>query len=270
MTTLSCRVATTQRQLDDALRVRWAVFGAELGLLGAAVPPAPREVNCFDTLETTVHLIVYADDLPVATSRLLLPNPEVALITGGRLGIDLERKLDLAGVGGPGLLFAESTRFCILKAWRHSEALLWLQAGLYEESRHRGVSHWIASANTETDCAEDARIVFQVAAHQGLVSPRWRVRAHEPSVCPDELAAPLYTPSERARARQGWLDGLRMPRVLSFFAHKMGARFIAEPLYDAGFRRFSLPLVAALDEIPTRTLARFEALDRGTPRRARA
>src|SRR5687767_11571686 len=35
MTTLSCRVATTQRQLDDALRIRWPVFGKELGLLGS-------------------------------------------------------------------------------------------------------------------------------------------------------------------------------------------------------------------------------------------
>ncbi|HYO53289.1 MAG TPA: GNAT family N-acetyltransferase, partial [Archangium sp.] len=75
---------------------------------------------------------------------------------------------------------------------------------------------------------------------------------------------------ERARARQGQLDGLRMPRVLSFFAYKMGARFIAEPLYDTEFHRFSLPLVAALDEIPASTLARFDALGRGTSRRAQA
>jgi L-ornithine Nalpha-acyltransferase len=264
MTSLCCLVATTQRQLDDALRVRWAVFGAELRLLGGPVPPAPREVNCFDTLETTVHLVVYADDMPVATSRLLLPNPEVALATGGHLGIELEQKLDLSGVGGPGLVFAESTRFCILKPWRHTEALVWLQAGLYKESRRRGVTHWIASANTETDSAEDARLIFQLATHQGLVSQRWRVRVRTSSASPDLPSAILYTPSERVRARQGRLDGLRMPRVLSLFAYKMGARFVAEPLYDAGFRRFSLPLVAALDEIPPDTLARFDALGADT------
>ena len=52
-----------------------------------------------------------------------------------------------------------------------------------------------------------------------------------------------------------------MPRVLSLFALKMGARFIAEPLYDADFHRFSLPLIAALDEIPAMTLVRFNTLD---------
>lgn len=259
MTSLCCRIATTQRQLDDALRIRWAVFGAELKLLGGPLPPAPREVNCFDTLETTVHLVVYAEDTPVATSRLLLPNPEVARATGGSLGIELEQKLDLSAVGGPGLVFAESTRFCVLKPWRHSEVLVRLQAGLYEESRRRGVTHWIASANMETDSAQDARLVFAVATHQGLVSQRWRVRARAPTRPPAIPSMPLYTPQQWARVRRGQLDGLRMPRVLSLFAHKMGARFVAEPLYDAGFRRFSLPLVAALDEIPPGTLARFGA-----------
>ncbi|PTL82216.1 GNAT family N-acyltransferase [Vitiosangium sp. GDMCC 1.1324] len=264
MTSMCCRVATTQRQLDDALRVRWAVFGAELKLLGGPVPPAPREVNCFDTLETTVHLVVYADDVPVATSRLLLPNPEVARTTDGGLGIELDQKLNLSGLAEPGLLFAESTRFCILKRWRHSEALLRLQAGLYEESRRRGVTHWIASANTETDSAEDAQLVFQVAAHKGLVSQRWRVQARVPSTPPVSPNAPFYSPPERACAHQGRLQGLRLPRVLSLFAHKMGARFIAEPIYDMGFRRFSLPLVAALDELPPDTLSRFDALDAHT------
>ncbi|MCY1074746.1 GNAT family N-acetyltransferase [Archangium lansingense] len=270
MTTLSCRVATTQRQLDDALRVRAAVFGTELGLLGTTAAATLREVNCFDTLETTVHLVVYADDTPVATARLLLPNPEVARATGGHLGIDLEQKLDLSGVGGPGLVFAESTRFCILKEWRHSEALVWLQAGLSAESRRRGVTHWIASANMETDSAEDARLIFQVAAHQGLMSQRWHARAHAPPVSPAIPSAPYFTAQERARAQQGQLDGLRMPRVLSFFAHKMGARFIAKPLYDTGFRRFSLPLVAALDELPATTVARFDALGRSTAQGSQA
>ncbi|MDY7226476.1 GNAT family N-acetyltransferase [Hyalangium rubrum] len=263
MTTLYCHVATTQRQLDDALRVRWAVFGEELRLIDGPGPAVPREVNCFDTLETTVHLVVYADHQPVATTRLLLPNSEVAHAMDGRLGIDLEQKLDLSGVGGPGLCFAESTRFCILKPWRNSEVLLRLQAGLYQESWRRGVTHWIASANTETDSVEDVHVLYRVAAHQGLVSHRWRVLGRASSKPPAIATAPLYTPAERARARHGLLEGLRLPRTLSLFAHKMGARFIGEPIYDAHFRRFSMPLVAALAEIPSSTLTMFSAVESG-------
>ena len=260
MTILSCRIAATQRQLDDALRIRWEVFGQELGLLDGVHMKVPREVNGFDTLETTVHLVVYADDVPVATSRMLLPNAEVARRAGGRLGLELEQKVDLAGVDGACGLFAETTRYCVLKAWRTPETLLRLQAGLYQESRRRGVTHWIAAANTETDSAEDVRILYQVAHHQGLLSERWRVCPRASPASPAEPCARLYTPEERERARQGRLDGLRLPRVLALFARKMGARFIAEPLYDAGFRRFSLPLVAALDEIPARTLSLFDAV----------
>jgi hypothetical protein len=218
---------------------------------------APREVDSFDTLETTVHLVVYAGPHPVATSRLLLPNPEVAHATGGSLGIALEQKFDLRGVIGPGRVFAESTRFCILKEWRNSEVLLRLQAGLYQKSRSLGVTHWIAAANTETDSAEDAQFLFRVAAHQGLVSSRWWVPAREPSAPPALPSAPLYTPAERARVREGLLDGLRLPRTLSLFARKMGARFISEPLYDQHFRRFAMPLVAALDELPASTRLLF-------------
>ena len=263
MMPLSCLVATTQRQLDDALRIRWAVFGEELHLIGGPTPLAPREVDCFDTLPTTVHLVVYAGAKPVATARLLLPNPEVAHLSGKRLGIALEQKLDLSGVNGSGLSLAESTRFCILKEWRHSEVLLRLQAGLYWESRRFGVSHWIASANTETDSAEDADLVFQVAVHQGLMSPRWQVRTLDPHAPPEVPRAPLYTPRERIHARQGQLSSLRLPRTLALFARKMGARFLGAPLYDAGFRRFSMPLIAALDEVPASTLALFAALDAG-------
>ncbi|ATB34439.1 GNAT family N-acyltransferase [Melittangium boletus] len=260
MTTLSCRVATTLRHLDDALNVRYAVFGSELGLLGGSALAAPREVNCFDTLETTSHVVVYADEVPVATTRLLLPNQEVARATGGRWGLALEDKVDLSSVGGTGLLFAESTRLCILHPWRHSEALLWLLAGLYWESRRRGVTHWIASANMETDCGEDARLIHQVAKHKGWLSQRWHVPNHPSPPPPETPLVPLYSEWERAGARRGQLDGLRMPGVLSFFARKMGARFISEPIYDPAFQRYSLPLVAALNEIPASTLRRFDAL----------
>ncbi|WP_366816730.1 hypothetical protein [Myxococcus xanthus] len=39
----------------------------------------------------------------------------------------------------------------------------------------------------------------------------------------------------------------------------MGGRFISELLYDMGFCRFTSPLIAALDEIPSSTLERFAA-----------
>ncbi len=259
MSTLHCLIATTQKHLDDALRVRWTVFGSELGLL-ASPPPALREVHCFDTLETTLHFIVYDDQRPVATARLLLPNPEVARTTGRPLGIDLEQKLDLSPLCVSGITLAETTRYCVLRRWRSSEALLLLNAVMYQESRRRGVSHWVAAANMETDSLEDAQLACRVAAKEGLVSERWHV---EPRVSPEgpaEPVAPLYSPQQRQRVCEGMLNGLRLPRTLGLFSRKLGARFVGAPLYDSQFRRYALPLVAALDDIPPSTLALLEAL----------
>lgn len=248
--TLHCEVARTQKQLDDALRVRWAVFGEELGLVAGPRPAAPREVSPFDTLETTSHVIVYADRQPVAAARLLRPNLEVAEASGGRLGIDLETKYDLSQLDAPGLQLAETTRFCILKAWRGSEAATHLFAGLYQESLRHGVTHWVASANTETDSLEDARIAFRVAAYHGLVSTEWQMKHRAHALPPEQPEAPLYTPEERQRAHEGHLDGLQLPRPLASFARRIRARYLGAPLYDAHFRRYALPLVAPLGSMP--------------------
>jgi hypothetical protein len=131
MTAFHCLIASTQRELDDALRVRWAVSGARLprtGHLGV-----PRQIDCFDTLDTTVHFVVYADGEPVATTRLLLPDAEVAQTHG-------------PGLIHPGRRVAKTTPAYVLPAWRGSEALPRMHAALHQESRRLGVTHWMASA----------------------------------------------------------------------------------------------------------------------------
>ncbi|MFP2958452.1 GNAT family N-acetyltransferase [Myxococcus sp. 1LA] len=260
MPSMTCRVVTTQQELDDALRVRWAVFGGELRLMEGRGVPTRREVNAFDTLPSTVHLVVYVEREPVATVRILLPNSEVASATGGVLGVEMEQRLDLTGLAGPGQVVAEAARFCVRRQWRHSDAVVLLQAAFYAESRRRGVTHWLATANLETDSEVDARLIQQAFAHHGWLSPHWKVRTPAGAVRPTVASAPFYTPEERERALEGRWHTVRLPRSPTLVARRMGARFISEPLYDASFGRFTLPLIAALEDIPISTLARFAAL----------
>ncbi|RKI45292.1 GNAT family N-acetyltransferase [Corallococcus sp. AB004] len=260
MPSLSCRVATAQRELDDALRIRYRVFGEEMRMLGPKRPRAPRETDCFDTLRTTSHVVVYSGAEPVATARLLTPNAEVAAFADTLVGLDIEKKLDLSELVAPGRVFAETTRYCVTRSHRNS-AVLRLQAGLYRESRRRGVTHWIAAANMETDSQEEADLYFLAAARQGWVSDGFRVRTREFPSPPAEPLAARLTAEQRTHARQGHLSALRMPSVLSLFADKLGARFIAPPHFDPAFNRFTVPLVAALDDIPRRTLKLFDSLD---------
>ncbi|MGE6761777.1 GNAT family N-acetyltransferase [Corallococcus interemptor] len=255
------RVATTQREFDDAARIRWAVFGGEMGLLSEQSAVARREMTPIDTLDTTAHLLVYAGSEAVAAMRVALPNAEVAANLGVRLGLEMEQRVDLSGMLQPGRVFAEPSRFCVLPEWRRTEAVTWLLAAMYTESRRRGVTHWIASANLETDSPEDALLSWQVAARRGWLSPHWRVNVPDPWQAPVHPRSPFYTQEERAKAAQGLLDELRLPRSPSLFARTMGARFISQPLYDAYFRWFTLPLVMSLDEIPAESLARFDVLE---------
>ncbi|WP_318784782.1 GNAT family N-acetyltransferase [Myxococcus xanthus] len=140
MPSMTCRVVTTQQELDDALCVRWVVFGGELRLMAGQELPTQREVNGFDKLSSTVHLVVYVEHEPVATVRILLPNPEVASATGGVLGVEMEHRLDLTGLVEPGQVVAEAARFCVHRQRRHSDAVVLLQAAFYAESRRRGVT----------------------------------------------------------------------------------------------------------------------------------
>ncbi|MDC0685490.1 GNAT family N-acetyltransferase [Sorangium atrum] len=247
MTSIQCRIAHTRKDLDDALRVRWAVFGRELDLLAAA-PAAPREVDPYDTLDTTLHFVAYAESQPIATTRLLLPNPEVACARGVRLGVDLESRFDLGALKLPGLSLAEVTRFCILSQHRSSGALEALHAAMVEESHRRGITHWIAAVNAETDHAGDAAIMLQLAAALGLVSPRVRVSPLGGDLPPTSPGFPFYGEEERAWARAGDLAALQLPRPLGAFTRRMAARFIGPARYDGRFRRFAMPLFASVEE----------------------
>ncbi|WP_437955581.1 GNAT family N-acetyltransferase [Sorangium sp. So ce119] len=247
MISLQCRIAHTRKDLDDALRIRWEVFGQELDLIAAA-PAAPREVDPYDTLDTTVHFVVYADGQPIATTRLLLPNPEIAFARRGWLGLDLESRFDLGALHVQGLSLAEVTRFCVLSRHRSSGALDALHAAMLEESRHRGITHWVAAVNAETDHAGDAKIILQVASALGLVSPRVQVSPLGGDHPPTSPGFPFYSDEERVRAHSGALGGLRLPRPLRVFTRRMAARFIGPARYDSRFRRFAVPLFASVEE----------------------
>ncbi|MGK4008178.1 GNAT family N-acetyltransferase [Sorangium sp. So ce1036] len=226
--------------------MRWKVFAEELDLL-AAPPPAPREVDALDMLETTLHFVAYAGGEPVGTARLLLTNPDLARLHGTRFGLDIEGKFDLSQAYQPACSFAEATRLCVLAPFRCSSAFDELILAMRRESQRRGVTHWIAAANVETDSEEDACLAYRISARLGLVSESFHALPLEGTAPPALPRFPLYTPEEHAHASMGDLRALRLPRVLSVLARRLDARFIGKPRYDARFRRFAMPLIAQVN-----------------------
>lgn len=245
MSSIHCCIAESKKQLDDALRLRFCVFGEELGLL-AGSNPIPRELDSFDTLESTVHFLAYVEGKAAGTVRLLLPNAEIAQASGQRFGFHLEHYFDLSAMAQSNIAPAELTRFCIQKPYRRSPLLLHLYEAMRQESLRRGITHWIASANTETDSMEDALIMGAVAESIGLCSGVRGIVRRLSIAGPQQPRRPFYSADERSRAYAGKLSGLALPKPLQSFS-KLGARFVSAPIYDSRFQSCSMPLVAEVN-----------------------
>jgi putative hemolysin len=261
-----CAIARTAREIRDAQHVRWRVYGEEEKLLPASACLDGREIDARDDREETLHLIVYVAGEAVGTVRLLQAEAGTMARKGGRLGLALESKVDLAGLAAPEIVPAEITRYCVLRQYRCTRVTQALLSGLRDESERRGITHWVAGANMETDCAEDAALAYRVAHDKNLISSRFRAEARAPHLARTPgtpRARHCYTREQRLRALAGDRAGLELPRILALFARWMGARFIGAPLYDAQFKVFALPLVAALADITARRTD-----DRGAARAA--
>lgn len=265
MSTFQCTIARTAREIRDAQRVRWRVYGEEEKLLPASAGVGGREIDARDDRDDTIHFIVYAAGDAVGTVRLLQADGVSVARDVGRLGLELESKLELGCLIAPGVVPAEITRYCVLRRYRCTGVTRALLSGLREESERRGITHWVAGANMETDFAEDAALANRVARDKDLISHHFHAEARFAHPARTARTRPVYSDEQRLRAQGGDRAGLELPRVLSLFSRWMGARFIGAPVYDAYFNVFALPLVAALADIR----ARRGELPRGAARPTR-
>ncbi|WP_437314421.1 N-acyl amino acid synthase FeeM domain-containing protein [Sorangium sp. So ce385] len=249
-------IADTPMGIADAQRVRKQVFVREKGLLSRHATPIDREMDIYDDLETTLHFIAYVDDAPVATARLIGPNLDVARAIGQPLGIDLASRYDMGPFAAAGISLAEVSRMCVVPQYRGTAVLCELYLAMYYESVRVGLTHWVGAGNAETDALEDAEVAYRIAEHRGLVSRRWRVAPRPNASVDGPSTRPFYTPVERARARAGDLQGMRLPRTLETFAH-LAARYMGAPIRERGYTVCSLPLVVELaDVVRTRAFLR--------------
>lgn len=244
---ISVKKAGTIAELNMAAWVRCSVFADELGYLHPNDYPAGREVDGFDLLPTTVNFLGFVDGNPVATVRLLFPNPDVAARCNTRLGLNIERTLDLKNFK-PSMALAEIPRSSVIKEYRRTGIMRHLYAAAFQESVSRGSTHWIAVGNTETDCEADAGIVRQLLESQGfwLSALDAAYRGHaRPATTP---RYPLYDPVQRTQASAGDIAGIALPRTLSLFATMLGVRYFGRPFFDGQFRMFAIPLILRLSD----------------------
>jgi hypothetical protein len=249
------RLAKTQHDVDSAQRVRFQSIAMDLKISVATDPRVGREISSVDNLETTYHLLLCCGQEPIGTARLALPNREIAAVTGCSFGFELEEEFDLHGLSAIPRL-AEVARVCVLGPWKRTTAVLRLYEGLYCLSRELNVSHWIGGVDCQTSHADEAELMRSVLEHRNLIDPRFCVEAHSPPAENIDSCA-FYSDHERARAKER-PGKLRIASTLATFTRRLGARCIGRPARHPAFPRYVMPMLAALDELPESTLAKFD------------
>lgn len=241
-----CHIAETRRQIDEALRIRYTVFAEECDYLDPTRRRVPREVDPFDTLDTTYNIVAYVDGNAVGTVRMHLPNAEVARVMGSQFGFDIESKFDITALATMNMRLAETMRYCILTHYRHTHVASALHSAVVQMSRRAGVSHWIGCANSETDSLEDATLIHAIGRRSGLVHDQIHLEPHEYMRPIHEPRRPFFTTTERHAAHAD-ASNARFPRILAIYSQKMAARFIGPPMYDARFRMYSIPVLMPVE-----------------------
>lgn len=243
---IHCQIADTRKQIDDALRIRYTVFAEECDYLDPTRRFVPREVDPFDTLDTTYNIVAYVDGNAVGTVRMHLPNAEVASATGSQFGFDIESRFDITKLGTMNIRLAETMRYSVLTKYRNTHVASALHAAVVQASRNAGISHWIGCANTETDSFEDAALIHSIGRRCDLVHDQIRIEPREHAHSAHETRHPFFTTAERHAAHTN-ASPPRFPRILSIYTQRMGARLIGPPIYDARFRMYSIPVLMAVD-----------------------
>lgn len=236
------RKAETREELDQAAHLRYLVFARELGNIDTVRHAVPREADGFDLIPTTVHFLAYLDGKPVGTARMILPNPDVARDMQTHFGFDIETKFDLSNLAKTNVRVAETMRYCVLPGARHtSVALAMIEEGA-RVSRDLGIDYWIGSSTIETSDAEEAQRIASWSARMGLVHRDIRITPRN-GACPplDEPPEQLVFPEPRLSLVSPSNNNL--PRILSMYSRRLGARIIGPPMFDQRFRGYSIPIL---------------------------
>jgi hypothetical protein len=258
MTSLRLIVAQSAQHLAHAEQLRLAVYCEEEGMFAAPAEPA-EQLDTRELGSDLTQLLVYAGQEPVGTVRLSLARGANSDSSEPR-GLELESKFALFGFERPGVVLGEISHYCVRARFRGTRVAPALFAALGVESQRRGVTHWVAAANVDTDCAEDAALAYRLLVARNWVSTMYRAEARVHELPPTTARRSLYTQEQRAHARCGQLSRLKLPRALALFAHKMGARYIGPPTFDRRFNVFAAPLAvdlakAAATRAPARALS---------------
>lgn len=233
---LVCRLAETDAEIDQALRLRYKVFAEELG---ARLPSAKRrrDVDHFDA--HCRHLIVINETNRRVLGCTRLLDDAGAAAAGGFYS---EQEFELDAIRAlPGRRL-EVGRSCIHPQFRNGAGIGLLWQGLAAMVAQNGYD-WLfgcASISWGEDGAA-VQATLERLRRRHLVEPARRAR-------------PLH-PLPAQRSNQA-LTALRMPPLLKAYLG-LGARACGEPCWDADFGVADVLMLLDLEQLSARHARHF-------------
>jgi putative hemolysin len=255
--------AQTKLDIDECQRVRWHVIHRELDI-AVRDPRTERDVDAADCLPTTEHVLVYADELCVGTGRLMFPDPEIARQCGNQFGLELEGSFDVRNLWPIRDQLVEVSRVAVMKDWYGKGAAACLFEGIAAVSWLKGKRVLLGEVDTQANILAHAQVMLSKLEQLGAMHPSYRVHAGSPARAPQATRVPpvakgFYSAAALAAAQRGDLADVPLPRALSVFIKRLGARCIAsEPALHPAFDRFVLAMLAPIEALPAATINTFD------------
>lgn len=231
----SCDLAKNQTELEEAQRIRYQVFGEEMG---ATLPSAAigLDVDRFDRF--CDHLLVrdLSNDKVVGTYRIL--PPAQAIKAGGYYS---ETEFDMSSLQHLRSNMAEVGRSCVDADYRDGTTISQLWGGLADYIMKNGHEYLIGCASVSmSDGGHYAASVFNKIYKLHAAPAEYTVIPHN--------RLPL-------ESLNGELDVIIPPLVKGYL--RMGAYIAGEPAFDPEFNCADLFILLPVSRISARITKRF-------------
>lgn len=233
--------ARHQDEVREAQRLRYQVFGQELGARLRPLPGTPRghDSDLFDAhCEHLLAREVLADGSQgevVACYRLL--TPAAARRVGG---LYAETEFDLTRLRHERHRIAELGRACVHPAHRRGAALLMLWGEITAHLQRHQLDMAVGCASVDArDGGSRAWALWNRLAPEHLAPIEWQARPRTPLHPAPALPGPVETPA----LLRGYL--------------KANAKLLGAPAWDGDFRSADFPLLLRLGDLPASYRRRF-------------
>jgi putative hemolysin len=234
---LALALARTQADIEDAQRLRYKVFGEEMG---ANINSSDNALDRDEFDPWCDHLLVRDLDTlrVVGTYRILPPHRALGL---GRLYSDAE--FDLSRLAHLRPTAIEVGRSCVHRDYRSGGTILMLWAGLAKYMKAGGYRHLIGCASASLSDGGQRAARLRDEMHRYMTDAELRVFPRLPFP---------HARFERAAA-------CAMPPLIKGYL-RVGARVCGEPAWDPDFNTADFLLWLSLERLSARYARHFDLL----------